>query len=353
MRSKSFAWAFSLLSLAGLATFTLQDRAPVVQDTGGAEMREAAVAFIETLDDSGRAAALIPFEDEERFNWYYTPRDRRGFSIQNMTLEQRRAAHDLMQSALSRQGYLKATSIMRLEEILLELNDMPQLRNPEAYYFSIFGTPSADAPWGWRLEGHHLSLNYSSVSDSLIAVTPAFMGSSPAEVRTGPYAGLRVLGVQEDLARELLFSLTDEQRTRAVISETAPRDIVTRNQREALLEQFEGLPASEMTPAQQAILRELIHEYTHNMKDGPAQEQMAKIEAAGFDQLYFAWAGSGERGQPNYHRVHGPTVLIEHDNTQSNGNHIHSVWRDLTNDFGEDLLRLHYEQAGQEHGHDQ
>lgn len=336
--------------LVGLA---LTDHLPLIggSASGHADMREAASAFLNTLDSDTRARAQFPFESEERFDWHYVPRERLGLPLADMTLDQRRAAHALMHTALSTQGYLKATSIMRLEEILKQIGDAPATRDPERYYFSIFGTPAGDQPWGWRLDGHHLSLNYSSATDELMAVTPEFMGSNPAEVRTGPYAGLRVLGAEEDLARDLLKSLSPAQLQKAVILTEAPRDIITGNSRKVNLTTFDGLPASEMTPAQRVLLLHLIHEYTHNMRDDVAKAQDEKIQRAGIDKLYFAWAGGLEHGQPHYYRIHGPTVLFEYDNTQSDANHIHSVWRDLTDDFGGDLLARHYHNAGPEHGH--
>ncbi|HET6567295.1 MAG TPA: DUF3500 domain-containing protein [Rhodothermales bacterium] len=319
---------------------------------GHADMREAAQAFLNTLDAEARARAQFPFDSEERFDWHYIPKERLGLPLADMTLEQRRAAHALMHTALSTQGYLKATSIMRLEDILKQIGDAPATRDPERYYFSVFGTPAGDQPWGWRLEGHHLSLNYSSVTDQLMAVTPEFMGSNPAEVRTGPYSGLRVLAAEEDLARNLLHSLSPTQLKKAVIQTEAPREIITGNSRKVLLTTFDGLPASEMTQAQRDLLLRLIHEYTHNMREDVAQEQDQKIRDAGIEKLYFAWAGGLEHGQPHYYRVHGPTVLFEYDNTQNDANHIHTVWRDLTGDFGEDLLLEHYQHAGPGHGHD-
>lgn len=321
-------------------------------EPGHAAMRDAAQHFLSLLDDSTRAKTVFPFEAEERYNWHFVPRDREGLPFEEMTLEQRRAAHDLMRSALSSQGYLKATSIMRLESILRELENDPVRRNPERYYFTFFGTPASDQPWGWRLEGHHLSLNYSSITGDLLAVTPAFMGTNPAEVRTGPYAGLRVLGAEEDLGRKLMHSLTAAQQRKALITAEAPHEILTGNQRKAILETYEGLPASEMTPDQRDLLLRIIEEYAHNMRHDIAHEQMDKIRNAGIERLYFAWAGGLELGEPHYYRIHGPTVLFEYDNTQNNANHAHSVWRDLEGDFGEDLLREHYEQASADHGHD-
>jgi hypothetical protein len=210
---------------------------------------------------------------------------------------------------------------------------------------TIFGPPSKDAPWGWRFEGHHLSLNYTSVTDEL-AATPAFFGANPAEVPRGDRKGWRLLAAEEDRARALLGLLDDAQRAQAVIATAAPRDVITGADRHARLERFEGLPASAMTPAQRDTLLRLVEEYVHNMPPDVAAAQWAKMEEAGLDKLHFAWAGSARRGEGHYYRIHGPTLLIEYDNTQNDANHVHSVWRDLDDDFGEDLLRKHYDENG-------
>ena len=314
------------------------------------EMTTAAQAFLETLDEEARAQAMIPLEDEERFNWHFTPRKRKGLPLKAMTTEQRIAAHDLMQSALSSKGYLKATSIMQLEAVLKMLEDGSPRRDQENYAFSVFGTPSLDAPWGWRLEGHHLSLNYTSTTDEL-AATPAFFGSNPAEVRAGPSAGLRVLAAEEDLARDLMAELDEEQRAKATILEEAPDEIITGVVRKVSLDTFEGLPAAEMTDVQRGMLRLILEEYAHNMPHDVAHRQLQKIDEAGFDSLHFGWAGTLERGGPHYYRVHGPTLLLEYDNTQNDANHIHTIWRDFEGDFGEDLLQRHYETSDAAHGH--
>ena len=314
------------------------------------EMAAAATAFLETLDEEARAQAMIELKDEERYNWHFTPRERKGLPLKAMNLEQRIAAHDLMRSALSAQGYLKATSVMQLEAVLKMMEDGSPRRDQENYAFSVFGTPGPEAPWGWRLEGHHLSLNYTSVTDEL-AATPAFFGSNPAEVRSGPSAGLRVLAAEEDLARDLMAALTSEQQAKAIILEEAPEEIVTGVVRKVSLDAFEGLPASEMTDVQRGLLRLILEEYAHNMPHDVAHQQLQKIEEAGFDSLHFGWAGTLERGGPHYYRIHGPTMLLEYDNTQNDANHVHTIWRDFEGDFGEDLLQRHYETSGPGHGH--
>jgi len=308
-------------------------------------MRSAAIAFLAALDGAARGRATYGFDDGERFNWHFIPRERNGLPLGAMSAEQRVAAHRLMRSALSSSGYLKATSVMELERVLRELGGNPAQRDPENYFFTVFGTPSADAPWGWRLEGHHMSINFTAGEGELVSSTPTFFGTNPASVTEGSYAGLRVLGAEEDIARELLHALTPEQRARAVIAAEAPRDIITGAEREISLTSLEGIAASELNAEQMELLMRLLHEYTDNMVPEIAGAQVDKIGAAGFGALRFAWAGGTEVGEPHYYRVHGPTVLIEYDNTQNGANHVHSVWRDLTDDFGDDILRLHYDEV--------
>lgn len=312
----------------------------------------AAQEFLEALSPELRVRAVFPFESEDRFRWHFVPHEmfpRRGVNIKEMKAEQRRAAHALLRSALSSQGYLKATSIMHLEEILREIEKSTGTgrfnRDPELYWFMIFGTPSTKAPWGWRVEGHHLSLNFSSVTNELIATTPTFMGSNPAEVPRGPHVGWRILAAEEDLARALLASLDENQRAQAIIDTTAPADIITGNSRKASLEKPVGLPVSKMTETQRSLLLRLMVEYIQNMRQDLAHQQLEKIKNAGIEKIHFAWAGSLTRGEGHYYRIHGPTFLIEYDNTQNNANHIHTVLRDFEDDFGVDLLSKHYQES--------
>jgi hypothetical protein len=218
-------------------------------------------------------------------------------------------------------------------------------RDPEAYRFSIFGTPAARGTWGWRVEGHHVSLHFSVANGAAIASTPTFAGSNPAEVREGAEKGKRVLGALEDAGRALVMALDASQRTTATINDRAPNEIVTANRLDISPLTPEGLRAAAMTPAQRELLAKVIDAYTGLMAPDIASDRLARIKAAGMDAVAFAWAGPAERGQQHYYRVQGPTFLIEFDNTQNNGNHVHSVWRDFKDDFGRDLLREHIQTA--------
>ena len=222
-----------------------------------------------------------------------------------MTTEQRAAAHDLLQAAMSSQGFLKASAIIELERILGLLEGRPERRDPENYYVAIFGDPSSEGPWAWRFEGHHLSLNFSSPSGLLTVTGPAFMGANPARVPSGPKAGWRPLGREEDLARALMRSFTPDQRERATIAAEAPSDILTGNDREARLDGFEGLPADAMTAEQRAILFEIVHEYAGNTATDADWRMRVENEIPAGD-IHFAWAGSLEPGEGHYYRVHAP-----------------------------------------------
>ena len=311
----------------------------------GDEMAAAANTFLDSLTPEQRAKAVFELKSDERQNWFFIPKLRAGLTIKSMTPAQRAAAHALLRSGLSAQGYAKATNIMSLEPILKELEGTKgaMVRDWELYYFSIFGKPEAAGTWGWRVEGHHLSQNFTIVKGELFSGTPSFLGTNPGEVRQGPRKGLRVLAEDEDLGRALIKSLNEEQRKTAVFEATAPKEVITANQRKVLPLEITGLAAAKLTPAQTAGLQTLVKAYVNRLRGELAGDDLKKMEKAGWDKVYFAWAGGLEKGEPHYYRVQGPTFLIEYDNTQNDANHVHAVWRDFNNDFGEDLLRQHYQ----------
>jgi hypothetical protein len=307
-----------------------------------AEMVRAAKTFLDGLTPEQRGKAVFAFEDAERLNWHFIPRDRRGLPLKEMSEAQRTQARALLQSGLSQRGYLKANTIIELELVLRELGGDPNTRDPERYFFTVFGTPSEQQPWGWRFEGHHISLNFTISGSSLVATSPAFFGSNPANVQSGSRQGTRVLGTEEDLARELAKALDERQRTTAVILAEAPRDIITGNAAEVDPLSPAGIPVTSLTQSQSAMLVKVIDEYLNRMAPDLAAARRAKLEQTDFGKVTFAWAGGLEKGQPHYYRIQGPSFLIEFDNTQNNANHVHSVWRDFEGDFGRDLLREHY-----------
>jgi hypothetical protein len=332
----------AFLTVILVAAFIVEAPEAAPADTGS-RMATAAEAYIATLGSAERDRGTWEMDAEQRFDWHFIPLERYGVRIRDMTAEQRTAAHGLLQSVLSSQGYLKATGVMQLEGILGLIEGRPDRRDPEDYYFNIFGAPSEDGAWAWRFEGHHISMNFAAAGGEVPSVTPAFLGSNPALVGEGPNAGRRLLGAEEDLARELLALLTGAQLRTAIIETEAPRDIITGNARTVEFDSFQGLPASEMNDAQRIALMRVIVEFLGNASAEVADAHMQRIHEAGLHNLYFAWAGSTEPGEGHYYRIHGPTVLIEYDNVQGGANHVHSVLRDPQNDFGDDLLRRHYE----------
>jgi hypothetical protein len=309
------------------------------------EMAEAAANFLASLTSEQRAKAAFEFKADERQNWHFIPKARNGLTLKDMTIPQRHLAYALLSSAMSQRGFMKAATIMSLEQILKELEQGGRMvRDAELYYFSIFGKPGTKEGWGWRVEGHHLSLNFAVADGHEISVTPSFLGSNPAEVRTGPRKDLRVLSHEEDLARELVTSLTAEQKKIAIYTNTAPSDIITGTNRTLQVLKPEGLAMGKMNKQQAELLWELVQEYVRRYRSEVADKDLEKIQKAGPEKITFAWAGSVERGKGHYYRIQGPTFLMEYDNTQNEANHIHAVWRDLRNDFGEDILRKHYDQ---------
>lgn len=329
------------LCLAGLLTpWVARAQSPSV------EMAGAANAFLASLDEAARARTTFPMDQDERRNWHIIPRERRGLSWKDMTPAQRHLATALLASGLSQRGFVKAKTIMSLEQILLELEQgRGPTRDPELYFWSVFGMPSPTGTWGWRVEGHHVSLNFTIVDGQHVSATPSMFGANPAEVRQGPRQGLRVMGAEEDLGRELFRSLDERQRSVALVAGQAPPEILSGFARKASPLQPDGLAASRLTSAQKKILRRLIEEYVRRVRAEVAEADLARIDKAGFEKVHFAWAGPDAPGQGHYYRVQGPTFLLEYDNTQNNANHIHAVWRDFDGDFGDDLLARHYRET--------
>jgi len=315
---------------------------PVHAHDSAETMAETAKRFLASLTSEQSQQATFAFDADERMNWHFIPKERKGLPIKDMTSPQKHLASALLNSGLSQRGYIKATTIMSLEDVLRMLEkDNGVRRNPEGYFFSVFGQPTENGTWGYRVEGHHLSLNFTLKGGKVVG-SPNFFGANPAEVREGPRKGLRVLHAEEDLGRAVIAALTPEQKQTAIVAKEAYKDIITMASRKASLEgQPSGLQASKMNPKQRALLVSLLAEYANNLPQQVAQDRLDRVKKAG-NNLYFAWAGGENRGDPHYYRVQGPDFLVEYDNTQNNANHIHSVWRDMTGDFGADLLKEHY-----------
>jgi hypothetical protein len=329
-----------LVLAAGIGAVT------IASQRSAAAMSSAAAKWLSSLETDKRERAVFAFDSDERLRWHFVPNEnhpRKGVTFKEMTAPQRELAHALLKTGLSARGHLAASAIMELEKVLqvIEGEKRRAARDPEAYYVSVFGTPGDKAAWGWRFEGHHVSLRFDVVGGSMTASSPAFFGSNPAEVRDGPQKGTRVLAAEEDAARALLDLLDAEQRAVAIVQPVAPSDILTMVAPQVTPLEPPGLKITALNKAQRDALMRVIDVYAGTMAPDIAAERMARVRKAGLDNITFAWAGSTEKGQKHYYRVQGPSFLIEYDNTQNNGNHIHSVWRDFNGDFGRDLLREH------------
>jgi hypothetical protein len=329
------------------------------------EVKETALSLYRSFSKMQTMSAMLPFGDTARLQWNNLPvglRPRVGVSIGNMEEEQRKLLHRILSVSLSSQGYLKATSIMHLDELLnryyddlfykKEISDtthrfvMSLLWSPKNYYFAFFGQPT-DSIWGYKLEGHHLSINFTFVKDKL-SVTPFFIGTDPAEYQSAEYAGWRVLGQEEDLGIKLIHLLSTAQQKKATKSSEVPKDIITGAESGKRLVDDWGILGAEMNPEQKAVLQYIIREFVFNLEYEKAIIEYEKILKAGIDNVYFGWIGAYDEMKPHYYVLNGPTFLIEFDNNggpRNSANHIHAIWREKGNEYGEDVLKKHY-QAG-------
>ena len=327
------------------------------------EIKMAANAFIQTLNPLQKRSALLSFNDTARIQWNNLPvglRARAGISIGNMTEEQRKLLHRILSASLSSQGYLKATSIMHLDNLLNMFVDTAFSRqmiddklrqiltdlkwSHQNYYLAFFGSP-AESNWGYKIEGHHLSINYTFTGDRL-SVTPWFIGTDPAEMQITQYAGWRVLGQEEDLGIKLINMFTPAQQKKATMNMEVPGDMITSAESGKRLIDYWGIKASELDKKQQGVLLYIIREYVYNMEYEKATAEYDKIIKAGVDSIYFGWIGPYDEYKAHYFVLNGPTFLIEFDNAggpRRAGNHIHTIWREKGNEFGEDILKKHYE----------
>ncbi len=356
-----------LLASVLISTSTLATEPAKLADTCAL----AAQTFLGSLDEQQIAQAAWPFAGDKRRKWTYFPNipeldiRKEGLSIKAMSDAQRVTAHRLIECGLSSQGYQKTAGIMRLDDILGQ-TDLYRPSKPEEagpvssgnFFLAIFGDPADSEPWGWQLEGHHLALNFSLV-DGEIIYAPSFMGADPAEVPDGPYAGWRLLGREVDKALALVNALTDEQRKQAILADEIPERIITGPGRGDALKEYSGLLASELSDKQLNLLMELINEYVLNAAEPIAAHHIAAIMQHVPNDTWFAWMGPTTPGSGIYYRVHSPSLLIEFvtaRNRQSparepNPNHVHTMFRYPGNDFGDDLLRRHYE-TSPDHQHE-
>jgi hypothetical protein len=370
----------------------------IARQRAAAGMAKAANEFLSSLTPEQRTKAVHPVGSPEWTRWNFIPASmfpRNGINFKELNTTQRQRAHDLMKAGLSQSGYMTTASVMQLENVLREIEGpsatagapaaaasqaaapaptpdppaaagagggegaqrgggrgrgrggdgggAPVVRDPELYYLTVFGDPSAKGAWGWRLEGHHVSLRFAIDNGRmLVASTPQFLGANPAEVPYGygPQTGLRVLAAQEDAARALVLALDAKRQAIAIVA-PKPRGFASGTTVKFDPQTPVGLPVSQMSSSHRDMLMKLIDSYAGIMPPDIAAERMSRIKAAGIDKIMFAWSGATEKGQQYQYQVQGPTFLIEHNNTQNNGNHIHAVWRDFNGDFGRDVLAEH------------
>lgn len=309
-------------------------------------MVAAAQQFLASLAPGHKKQATYALTHEERENWNFVPIDRKGVSFRDTSTTSQAYGIALLRTGLSHTGTAQAQAIMQLELFLKELEkDTTGRRDATNYLVTIFGEPAADKSWGWRFEGHHLSINFTIVEGKHVFFAPSFMGTNPAEVRSGPRKGERVLAAEEDLGLALINSLDAAQRKVAIFAEKALTEIVTTNKKRVDPLSPVGIAAAQLKPAQREQLVGLLKTYLARFRPELADETFARISAAGLDKITFAWAGGLDRTQQTYYRIQGPTFLIEFDNSQGNGNHIHSTYREFKGDFGRDLLAEHYAKA--------
>lgn len=311
----------------------------------------AARTFLDQLAPEARRAARLPFDSSERFDWHYVPRRRAGVALGELGGEARTAARALLAAGLSPRGVEKVEGVIRLEEVLHDRSGGSAFRDPGRYFFALFGEPAAGGTWGWRFEGHHVSLHWTIVDGRIVSAAPQFLGANPAGVGSGPHRGLRVLGAEEDRARALVVGLDPARRARAVIDARAPSDILSGNSRRPRVDDRRGIAWSELTGPERAALRALVAEYAGVASEAVSAERMARFDAESAE-VRFAWMGGLAPGEGHYYRVVGRSFLVEYDNTQDGANHVHSVWRDLEGEWGvgEDLLARHYRTAPHHRG---
>ena len=315
------------------------------------KMADAAKAWLDSLDDGQRSTATFPFSGDERYFWHYTPVERNGLMLSDMSAEQQELAYEMMATGYSETGYAMARRIVRLETLLGEwetINNEPSRwgRLEDRYWFSVFGAPGEPEPWGWRVGGHHIGIIATVVNGDQLSLHPLFFGSNPAEVKHGDQKGMRTLAEEEDWARSIVKSLTDDQRRVAIVASVAPADILTQTFRATDPTMTpQGISISNLYDGQRERLIDLIRHYVFRAADDSARNYWRHIERTGWDSIHFAWAGPLERWHGHYYNIRHDRFVIEYDNTQNGANHIHSVLRDYCHDFGEDLLAAHYHSA--------
>ena len=344
MKSRQLlALLLAVAVLTGVASSALLQRGKTAPT-----MTSAADAFLKTLSADEKALVVMKYDDPERVGWHFIPKPfegpkaRKGLTLKSMNEKTRAAALKLVSTGLSESGFQKTKQVMELEGILAKIEgpkpDRAWTRDPEMYYFTVFGKPGIGR-WGWRCEGHHLSLNFVIEGDKLVSATPSFYGANPGEVPEGEHKGLRILEQREDVARAILKACDKEQKKAAHLSDKAPDEIRAAGKPQPVVTAAEGLAAGKMSDSQKKMLRVLLESYAQTMAPEIAARWLGDLDKAGFDKVYFGWWGGTERGERHHYRVQGPTFIIEYNNTQNGANHIHSIWRDTSGDMAVPLAK--------------
>lgn len=321
------------MTLAAVVLTSTALAAPTRADETGAAMAKAATRFLGTLNDDQRAKASFAFDDPERLNWHWIPRPRKGLPIKEMAPDQRAVAFGLIQTGLSTEGMIKVTTIMSYEHILwLQENKAPH-RDPELYFLSVFGTPGETGDWGWRLEGHHLSLNFTLKDGKVVSATPFQFGTNPAGVRSGPLEGQRNLIALETPMNELIASFDDAQRKAAVVSEVVPKVTSGPNPPQPGPMEAKGISTKQMRPEQRKLFNQFLTAYRVNFAPG-VREDLREELAGSNKEFHLAWYGPLDRSKPHAFRVEGASLLIDFNDEQDGANHIHTFYRNRPGDFG-------------------
>ncbi len=351
MRRWRFVFALALAGapLAAGRTSRTAAAAALTADAGTfeTEQRDATARYLAALRPESRTRAQFAFDDAQRLDWHFIPRERRGLPLAAMEPQERLATDALLRSFLSSRGYLRVDGVLGLEQVLREAEQAKGgdglWRNRELYFVSVFGESSGSAPWGWRFEGHHLSLNFTGVAGSGIAATPLFLGANPGQVRSGPRTGFELLGAIGTAARALLAALPSAQRADAVVATAAPADVLF-GPGKAPPDLAQGLELSKLEEGALARLVELVQELPLNdlRASQTAALQTARLRGQPAAEGRFVWAGSEELGKPHYWRLVLGTAVTEWDNTQDDANHVHLLVRDVRHDFAGEWLQLHH-----------
>lgn len=332
LQTLSSLTAFAILSCAFDSANAQQAVSP------GQAMAAAASRFMEVLDHSQKLQVRFDYDDSERLNWHFIPRERKGVGLWDLNGAARDAANGLVESGLTAAGYAKVLQVRSLEEVLYlfeggEEEERRTKRHPHKYYVTIFGTPGPKSLWGWRFEGHHLSLNFSINNGKIVSSTPEFFGANPGLIDAGPGRSLRVLGKREDIARQILKACSTETTSKVWLSKEAPGDIRGGGVAQPVLSEPVGLRFADMAPEQQNLMRELIGEYLTAMPSSVVAERMKQIQKDGMNDIHFAWWGGSELNEPHHYVVQGKSFIIEYNNTQNKANHVHAIWRNTAGDF--------------------